>query len=303
MIRNRVDRILLPFIVFISFIFPLSLTSFIFSQNKMRGNPDAARAAAEWLLGLKLSYYTTVHLWFLYYLIMFSIAGWALGLLFSRVPTLTHRVNLWFSKIVSHPLPRTLLLSFMTYFCLNLMGTAGIKTSISFKPDATVFFIYFSIYLFGWLLFKSKHLLSTLSRWGWLQIAAGFIFFMMKTLMLSQKSDTFFHLRQFANATSMWFFIFGFTALFLNYLNYRSATMRYISDASYWVYLVHLPIVSLIPGYLASFDMSPFLKFTIVLSLTTGIGFLTYHGMVRSTFIGKFLSGRRISEKALPVSP
>jgi glucan biosynthesis protein C len=79
--------------------------------------------------------------------------------------------------------------------------------------------------------------------------------------------------------------------------------MRYISDASYWVYLVHLPIVSLIPGYLAGLDMSPFFKFTIVLSLTTGIGFLTYHWLVRSTFIGKFLSGRRISEKSLPVSP
>jgi peptidoglycan/LPS O-acetylase OafA/YrhL len=34
----------------------------------------------------------------------------------------------------------------------------------------------------------------------------------------------------------------------LKFLSNYSATRRYIADASYWIYLMHLPVVAAVPG-------------------------------------------------------
>ena len=84
-------------------------------------------------------------------------------------------------------------------------------------------------------------------------------------------------------------------ALFVNLLNGESKRIRYISDASYWVYIIHLPLTHFIPGLFHQSSMNVFLKFTIASVIVTGICFGTYHYLVRSTFIGEILNGRRYS--------
>jgi hypothetical protein len=73
--------------------------------------------------------------------------------------------------------------------------------------------------------------------------------------------------------------------------------MRYVSDASYWVYLLHLPLTLLIPGLIADWPLPATLKMLFVVLSTTSICFVSYHYMVRGTFIGKFLNGRKYSRK------
>lgn len=73
--------------------------------------------------------------------------------------------------------------------------------------------------------------------------------------------------------------------------------MRYISDASYWVYLLHLGFTGILPGIIAEFNIPGPLKALIVCTVTTIICFVTYHFLVKTTFIGKFLNGRTYSRK------
>ena len=86
-------------------------------------------------------------------------------------------------------------------------------------------------------------------------------------------------------------------ALFVNLFNVESNRLRYISDASYWVYIIHLPLTHFIPGLFHQSSMNVFIKFTITSIIVTGICFTTYHYLVRSTFIGEFLNGRRYSNR------
>ena len=72
-----------------------------------------------------------------------------------------------------------------------------------------------------------------------------------------------------------------------------------MSDASYWLYLIHLPITAFVPGLLSGFQWSPFFKSGITLLVTTGVTLVTYHFLVRSTVIGVLLNGRRYP-RALP---
>jgi glucan biosynthesis protein C len=73
--------------------------------------------------------------------------------------------------------------------------------------------------------------------------------------------------------------------------------MRYISDASYWVYLVHYTLTIYIAPLLIGWNVHATIKFTTVMISTTIISFATYHYFVRCTFIGKFLNGRKYSRK------
>ena len=85
----------------------------------------------------------------------------------------------------------------------------------------------------------------------------------------------------------------------MRYLDKPSPWGRYFSDASYWLYLVHLPLTLWVPGLLSPFGWSPFIKSGITLAVTTGVTVLTYHLLVRSTPIGTLLNGRRYP-RALP---
>ena len=71
-------------------------------------------------------------------------------------------------------------------------------------------------------------------------------------------------------------------------------------DASYWLYLIHLPLAVFIPGLLVATDLSVWSKMLIAFFGTCIIGLLTYDWFVRSTFIGRILNGRRY-RRGLPV--
>ncbi|MFT5848000.1 MAG: glucan biosynthesis protein C, partial [Psychroserpens sp.] len=95
----------------------------------------------------------------------------------------------------------------------------------------------------------------------------------------------------------VWLFIFGITGLFIRYGSNHSSAMRYISDSSYWVYLVHLFLTAIIPSFIVDWPLPSAIKFLFVLIITGVICYVSYHYLVRGTFIGKFLNGRTYSKK------
>ena len=90
-----------------------------------------------------------------------------------------------------------------------------------------------------------------------------------------------------------WLLVFGFLGLFLRYLERPSAGWRYMADASYWMYIVHPPVVMVLPTLLADWPVAAAVKFSLVLAGTAVITVVTYHFLVRATLIGERLNGRR----------
>jgi ABC-type multidrug transport system ATPase subunit len=77
------------------------------------------------------------------------------------------------------------------------------------------------------------------------------------------------------------------------FMSRDSATVRYVADASYWIYLVHLPIVAAFQVIVGQLPWHWSLKFPLVLAASFSVLFLSYRYLVRSTFIGYMLNGRR----------
>lgn len=302
MIINRVNRVLLPFIIFIIILWPLVILSFSYSNSVFSFVNNSETNISELFISSKLTDLKkltffipkmTLHLWFLYYLILFSIVSFVLGIFFKRLPSFTNKITATFNKIIQSPIKKLLIFSCLTFLILLILGRTWVGTSLSFKPNIGVYVFYFLFYIFGWILFKSKYLLDSFLIYDWIFTITGTtiftIFFLIDTSFLSIEIIT------FINSITSWLFVFGITGLFLHYFSKHSSLMRYISDASYWVYLMHYPIIAILPGLIGNRNLNALLKFSIVFSLTTFSCFITYHFMVRSTFIGKFLNGRKYS--------
>ncbi|HEY0859610.1 MAG TPA: acyltransferase family protein, partial [Pseudoxanthomonas sp.] len=71
----------------------------------------------------------------------------------------------------------------------------------------------------------------------------------------------------------------------------RSATMRWLADASYWVYLVHLPVLFAIQYRLLDVPLHWIAKFALATASTLAVSFASYQVLVRHTVLGRLLDG------------
>ena len=73
-----------------------------------------------------------------------------------------------------------------------------------------------------------------------------------------------------------------------------SPTWRYLADASYWLYLIHLPIVVALQVAVSHLPWPWPIKFATILVVALPVMVASYHLLVRYTFIGFVLNGRSL---------
>ena len=103
-------------------------------------------------------------------------------------------------------------------------------------------------------------------------------------------------------------FSLGLIGLFERLLRTPRRWIRWLADSSYWIYIIHLPVVALLTFYLAHLDRQGWLerltgvswsaevKFLIACVVTGLLGIVTYRYLVRYTPIGTVLNGKRVRE-------
>ena len=88
--------------------------------------------------------------------------------------------------------------------------------------------------------------------------------------------------------------VFAVLSLALRFASGYSAVRRYLADSSYWVYIVHLPLVMVGQILVVNETWPWFVKFGVVIGGTMAVSLLTYELLVRHSFVGGWLNGRRI---------
>jgi glucan biosynthesis protein C len=303
MLKNRISRIVFPFIVFVFILSPILYFSFSYTiavfENQENPFVNSTQLFSNIFVFIPKG---TSHLWFLYYLIYVTLITSLLGLLLKNQKKISNKITNIFNWIIKRSITRLAFFSSFTFLILTYLETSMVNASTSLIPDLNTFVFYFFFYIVGWILFKSKGLLNSFMKYDW-QFVAFAVFLIITQGLLIQYSGM--ELKPNSNSAILisfnsiivWLFIFGITGLFIRYGSKHSKRMRYISDSSYWVYLIHLPLTAIIPAFIWEFPLPALVKFIIVLSLTTLICFATYHYLVRNTFIGKFLNGKKYPKK------
>ena len=94
-------------------------------------------------------------------------------------------------------------------------------------------------------------------------------------------------------AVASWLLVYGMLGLGVRFLNREHPGVRYLADASYWMYLMHLPLLVAIEIPLADLSWPILVKLAATWAITLALLLLSYHWLVRSTWLGAWLNGRR----------
>ncbi|ACB74400.1 acyltransferase family protein [Opitutus terrae] len=310
--QNRLKRILLPFVLGWMLVFPLLAFCWIWASMQAAraaigpalatGYGHALRELTRFVIGEKGAAFPLTHLWFLYYLLLvyavFLGARWLLARqdgIRERWCRVADAVGRWvFGSAWGLPLAAG-----ATGLVLLTMREWGVDTpDKTFLPHVPALLLYSLVFALGWQLHRQTELLESLCRrWHWHTGAAGaatLLALVVSGGIRANPSPVLWPLFQFAYALMMWSCIFASVGLFLRWRQTESALWRYLADSSYWVYVIHLPIVVALQVALSRTDWSAGLKFVTVTAVATLVALATYHLLVRSTPVGVLLNGRRV---------
>jgi Acyltransferase family len=92
----------------------------------------------------------------------------------------------------------------------------------------------------------------------------------------------------------IWNMAFGMMGMFHALIKKEYIFLRYLSDSSYWIYIMHLPLVVVLQFLVREWPINALLKFLLINFFTVTLLLISYHLLVRSTWIGWLLNGRMV---------
>ena len=101
-------------------------------------------------------------------------------------------------------------------------------------------------------------------------------------------------------ALAIWTASFAVIGLALRFLSGYSRARRYLADASYWLYIIHLPLVMALQVALSQLDWPWPVKLATILLIAVPLMLASYQLLVRHTLIGVVLNGRRMRSDQRP---
>lgn len=305
MARDRVLRVLAPLAAAILFILPVTgLLMVDFMLSARFGTHDfipklvamktfALEMAAK---GVPVDKPALAHLWFLYYLCFFYLLLPPCRWLLQRSPSFEGRLK----RGLDSPF---MLVPFALWTAATLWPFPGGQVHegfIYFEPHLPSLIYYGSFFVFGCLFQRQRGFLAVLARRTglWAVMAAAMFALALWASRLDHAAlgaDAALHLGAvLANGLCTWTLIYLMMGGALRHFDRESPWIQYLSQSSYWVYLVHLPLVFLAGWWLLPFDLPSALKFLLVCAFTAIVAFLSFHYAVQKTWVSGFLHGRRL---------
>lgn len=180
-------------------------------------------------------------------------------------------------------LPLTIVPQFFMGIDLMILGP---DTSMGLLPMPHVLAYYAVFFAFG-VLSYGKEVEGPFRRWWWLGLAVGAAIFMLYQPLREGR-----WVATVVQPIYTWCVCLGMIGAFHALLSRPSWGIRYLSDASYWMYLIHMPLVIVLQAVIRPWSMSPFVKFPLLVLVTSLILLVTYQMFVRWTYIGWLLNGK-----------
>ena len=303
-VKNRLRRIALPFVVSLVVCLPLIAFAYIWAQRQLgiTGHPNLSPPIPDPQLP------PWGHLWFLYLLLVFYslwLAGRALLASVDRrgaVPNLVERALGAMVASRAGPIVLATPAAVAMYYAPWWIPWQGIPAPImGFIPNFPGGLAYCTAFGFGWFLHRQTGWLELLERdWTiYLPVAATLSLVSMGLVGASPQlhvPDMTPLVRGAFSAAynvAAWCWILGLIGAAVRFFERPSARWRYLADASFFVYIMHLPVSYLLSTLMMRWPLHWSVKFLLIAGLTTSITLLMYHYLVRNTFVGQFFNGRR----------
>ncbi|MGY4395656.1 glucan biosynthesis protein C [Sphingomonas sp. UYAg733] len=309
-VRDRLKRIALPLVVGWPVLFAAIVAVVIWSAIKAAGGAALPAAPPP---SLSAQTFPLTHLWFLYALLwLYAGALCLVGL--AKVIDRSGRLRATIDRLViglerSRLTPLVIAVPICAAFLANPEWRLwfGVPTpDTGLVPNGIAMTAYGLAFGYGWLLQRNPGLLQAwAARWLFnlvpaivLTIACVAIAGTTPDLGAAPRGSARTILYAAAYALAIWCWTIGLVGAALRFLSRPNTTLRYMADASYWLYLIHLPIVMALQAAFGQLGWPAPVKFALILFIAVPLMLASYELLVRHSWIGAWLNGRRIPRRA-----
>jgi len=297
--RNRLTRVALPLALAALVVSPLMHVLFA-AHTTSRGIDWQPAENGGWMG-------PNFHLWFLYYLLMCCLPLLGLIALAPALPErIIHRVDASIRKLIAQwwALP---MLAALAVPVLWDMPAWWIDTPKGWRPSGMIYVYYLGFFLSGALLYRHRDLLPVIGRRWPVQLALANLLILPAMLKLTIAGNWAEETVQgapgwlvgwkagaiFLGGLYTWLMLSALLGLFQRYFSGSAAWWRYLADASYWCYLAGFPIQAALQVWLATSPLPILIELLLVNVLTFSVLLLSYEFLVRHSWIGLILNGKR----------
>ncbi len=301
LIKNRSQRIIAPFIIFLPLVIVAvvggitwaigsveNLSPMLQGISYMQNMPDAPQPPIS-----------TMHLWFLFNLAWFYV----IAILIFKLKAHENKALNWLKT-------PAFALVLLPLLMVPAMLTQPVPHPAAERiyPEIWSLGFYGLFFLYGLFIYNDQSLIEKIDRYKLvlLILSVGAYSYFQTTM---PEKLTFMEAMQFATQgipltleRVIQVVLECFIAVYMTlvcvcygkkFLNTKNKVFRYISDSSYWVYIIHLPVIFFIQYWLLDQDYNLWTEFLISSFGTLIIGFITYSLLVRWTPLGTLLNGKR----------
>ena len=273
-----------------------------YGKRSQQGLPALRTAYTQWVVSALVIgsgptafnfFLTNVfdHLWFLWML-------WWMVLILAALAGVVNRIPIgaiaWLGKpwrIAILVIPTAIFQCFQGLFAPSI----GPDTSVGLIPMPHVFVYYLFFFMMGALVYRAG-LLDAAPKKGWIAelVIANTLCFPISLVLLSGRDTGGLLLGGIVQGLYCWLSIFGLIGFFRTTLGRESPVARYLSDASYFVYILHIVVVLFLQHTLNRIGIPIGIKLILVAFVATGTLLGVYQIGVRYTFIGTLLNGKKV---------
>ena len=256
------------------------------------------------------------HLWFLYVLSLFCLAALILRAPFAALDRsggwgravdrlIGALVGPWTPVVMAAPLALAMWLDpkWIAFFAVPTPDEGLV-------PDTAALVGFGMAFGLGFMIDRRRDLLDRIAKWSPLflivAVASGVGAYVLAggpkiTPMVEATPDK--ALAAAVTALAVWSSALAAAGLCLRFLSGHSPVRRYLADASYWIYILHLPLVMLAQVGVQDLAGPWGLKLAGVSVGVFAVCLVSYELLVRHSFMGRWLNGRRVPWKRPKADP
>lgn len=314
LIQNRFHRIVIIFLIVMLILLPGYTTDMVRAMYvtylSKGGSALTQNQIVPWVIttikqgfasGAIWHYYNnTYSYWFLYYLMLYYLASIIVILVMKvSVKCFSSKIlsNIYkiFSFIYTSPFALTLIL----FIILSFSQKWYIDIDLRFNSPPHIIIYYAVFYFMGWFMCQYDTI-NYCTKYSIIYFMVAILmcvaYLVLYTLQFNY-GDV-----HYAYYKMLCMFFYGSAAIFLvkssiglaiNYLNKPRKVVRYLADASYWLYISQIPLVVLMQIIMIQTSYNYIIQYLCIFLSSLLILLICYKLFVRHTWIGQLLNGTR----------
>ena len=292
LLRNRAVRIGIPLLVGVVAVVPL-ITLEVQALAESPHRPEAQGLAA----------FADPHpsfLWFLWYLTLIYAGALLIRRVLAALPRVRQGLLESSGRLLSHwsaPLLLAVPAALLLYWQPTWLASAP---SESFVPQLDLLGYYAIFFFSGWALFATPGLRETIEQRPrrYLPLAAltlppALALYLLQGEPAIGTSRAFHLLALLLLSVATWALVLGLLGVARRFGERPNPTLRYWTDAAYWIYLSHFPVMAALALLVAELPMPEAVRLMVLSCGTLALIYPAYGAFVRHTAIGRVLHGPR----------